>query len=120
MGHEIAHAIAVFRNVKEQSDDRDLLTAALLIPQVASAETLRYALVVGHNEGQEGRIPLHTLRADIDYALSEARTTYGIIGVKVWVYKGMFTDSEDEQLDSRAAGARALRRPARKLWGGRR
>ncbi len=36
----------------------------------------------------DGRVPLHTLRADIDYALSEALTTYGIIGVKVWVYKG--------------------------------
>jgi small subunit ribosomal protein S3 len=37
---------------------------------------------------REGRVPLHTLRADIDYALAEAKTTYGIIGVKVWVYKG--------------------------------
>ncbi|MFN3603986.1 MAG: 30S ribosomal protein S3 [Leptonema sp. (in: bacteria)] len=37
---------------------------------------------------KEGRIPLHTLRADIDYAVSEAETTYGIIGIKVWVYKG--------------------------------
>ena len=36
----------------------------------------------------EGRVPLHTLRADIDYGTSEAKTTYGIIGVKVWVYKG--------------------------------
>jgi small subunit ribosomal protein S3 len=35
-----------------------------------------------------GSIPLHTLRADIDYGTTEARTTYGIIGVKVWVYKG--------------------------------
>ncbi len=37
---------------------------------------------------REGRVPLHTLRADVDYATSEALTTYGIIGVKVWVYKG--------------------------------
>lgn len=37
---------------------------------------------------KEGKIPLHTLRADIDYGFAEARTTYGIIGVKVWVYKG--------------------------------
>jgi small subunit ribosomal protein S3 len=37
---------------------------------------------------REGRVPLHTLRADIDYGTSEAATTYGIIGVKVWVYKG--------------------------------
>ncbi len=37
---------------------------------------------------QEGRLPLHTLKADIDYGFAEARTTYGVIGVKVWVYKG--------------------------------
>jgi small subunit ribosomal protein S3 len=37
---------------------------------------------------REGRVPLHTLRADIDYGFSEAKTTYGIIGIKVWVYKG--------------------------------
>jgi len=37
---------------------------------------------------REGRVPLHTLRADIDYGTSEAKTTYGVIGVKVWVYKG--------------------------------
>ncbi len=37
---------------------------------------------------REGRIPLHTFRADIDYGISEARTTYGVIGVKVWIFKG--------------------------------
>ena len=37
---------------------------------------------------REGRVPLHTLRADIDYGMAEAQTTYGIIGVKVWIFKG--------------------------------
>jgi small subunit ribosomal protein S3 len=37
---------------------------------------------------REGRVPLHTLRADIDYGFAEAKTTYGVIGIKVWVYKG--------------------------------
>jgi small subunit ribosomal protein S3 len=37
---------------------------------------------------REGRVPLHTLRADIDYGFAEAKTTYGQIGVKVWIYKG--------------------------------
>lgn len=47
----------------------------------------------------EGRLPLHTLRADIDYAKSEALTTYGRIGVKVWVYKGdTFPEEEEEEL----------------------
>jgi len=41
---------------------------------------------------REGRVPLHTLRADIDYGLAEAKTTYGIIGVKVWIFKGEIFD----------------------------
>ena len=44
---------------------------------------------------REGRVPLHTIKADIDYGFSEANTTYGIIGVKVWIYKGeMLTKSD--------------------------
>ncbi|HBK55625.1 MAG TPA: 30S ribosomal protein S3 [Xanthomonadales bacterium] len=41
---------------------------------------------------REGRVPLHTLRADIDYGFAEARTTYGVIGIKVWIYKGEIFD----------------------------
>jgi small subunit ribosomal protein S3 len=37
---------------------------------------------------REGQVPLHTLRADIDYGFAEAKTTYGIIGIQVWIYKG--------------------------------
>jgi len=44
---------------------------------------------------REGRVPLHTLRADIDYALSEANTTYGIIGVKVWIFNGEVLSEAD-------------------------
>ena len=44
---------------------------------------------------KEGRIPLHTLRADIDYALSEALTVYGIIGIKVWIFKGEVSGKRD-------------------------
>lgn len=45
---------------------------------------------------REGRVPLHTLRADIDYATSEARTTYGVIGVKVWIFKGEILGTTEE------------------------
>lgn len=46
---------------------------------------------------REGRVPLHTFRADIDYGFAEAKTTYGIIGVKVWIFKGeVFTSDEPE------------------------
>ena len=46
---------------------------------------------------REGRVPLHTLRAVIDYGLAEAKTTYGIIGVKCWVFKGDVGDKEMRQ-----------------------
>ena len=44
---------------------------------------------------REGRVPLHTLRADVDYALAEAKTTYGIIGIKVWIFKGEVLSAKD-------------------------
>ena len=56
--------------------------------RVASAGRLGGAEMSRREWYREGRVPLHTLRADIDYGFSEAETTYGIIGVKVWVYKG--------------------------------
>ncbi|MDZ7684107.1 MAG: 30S ribosomal protein S3 [Gammaproteobacteria bacterium] len=54
--------------------------------EIARSETYR-----------EGRVPLHTLRADIDYALAEANTTYGILGVKVWIFKGEILGQRDEE-----------------------
>lgn len=45
---------------------------------------------------REGRVPLHTLRADLDYGTSEAKTTYGIIGIKVWIFKGEVLGKNDE------------------------
>ena len=47
---------------------------------------------------REGRVPLHTLRADIDYGTSEARTTYGVIGIKVWVFKGEIISKSEQAL----------------------
>jgi small subunit ribosomal protein S3 len=49
---------------------------------------------------REGRVPLHTFRADIDYGLAEARTTYGVIGVKVWIFRGEVFDSQDAAQDA--------------------
>ncbi|PKP85535.1 MAG: 30S ribosomal protein S3 [Alphaproteobacteria bacterium HGW-Alphaproteobacteria-2] len=50
---------------------------------------------------REGRVPLHTLRADIDYALHEAKTAYGIIGVKVWIFKGEIMEHDPQARDRR-------------------
>ena len=52
---------------------------------------------------REGRVPLHTLRADIDYATSTARTTYGAIGVKVWIYKGEIMSHDPMAQDKKLA-----------------
>jgi len=51
---------------------------------------------------REGRVPLHTLRADIDYALKEASTPYGIIGIKVWIFKGEIMEHDPSARDRRA------------------
>src|SRR5215468_5558434 len=57
---------------------------------------------------REGRIPLHTFRADIDYGLSESRTTYGVIGVKVWIFKGeVFDKAQIEQAAAEGESAQA-------------
>jgi small subunit ribosomal protein S3 len=56
--------------------------------KIMSAGRLNGAEIARTEWYREGRVPLHTLKADIEYATSEAETTYGIIGVKVWVYKG--------------------------------
>ena len=57
---------------------------------------------------REGRVPLHTFRADIDYGLGEAKTTYGVIGVKVWIFKGeVFDKNEIAELSAEQEAAQA-------------
>jgi len=56
--------------------------------KIASAGRLNGIEIARSEWYREGRVPLHTLRADIDYGFSEAKTTYGVIGIKVWVFKG--------------------------------
>lgn len=73
---------------------------------------------------REGRVPLHTLRADLDYGVSEAKTTYGVIGIKVWVFKGEVI-GRSEQAGAGTTATQALppagepetRRPARRPAG---
>ena len=56
--------------------------------KIASSGRLNGIEIARNEWYREGRVPLHTLRADIDYGFGEAKTTYGVIGIKVWVYKG--------------------------------
>jgi small subunit ribosomal protein S3 len=56
---------------------------------------------------REGRVPLHTLRAEIDYGLAEAKTTYGVIGVKVWIFKGEVFNQQDTAASETTEGQAA-------------
>jgi small subunit ribosomal protein S3 len=60
---------------------------------------------------REGRVPLHTLRADIDYGTSEAKTTYGVIGIKVWVFKGEIMTKHEQAVMAPSASADTVPAP---------
>lgn len=80
--------------------------------KVMSSGRLNGAEIARTEWYREGRVPLHTLRADIDYATSTAETTYGAIGIKVWVYKGeMLARGEQPEAEVVADDARRARRP---------
>ncbi len=74
--------------------------------KIAVAGRLGGAEMSRRAEYREGRVPLHTLRAEIDYGLAEAKTTYGVIGVKCWVFTGYVSDSRMKQEHLLAPGER--------------
>ena len=81
----------MFRRAMKRAVGNAIRLGALGI-KVNVAGRLNGAEIARSEWYREGRVPLHTLRADIDYGVAEARTTYGIIGIKVWVYKGEIFD----------------------------
>lgn len=112
---------AIAEQMKKRANFRRLLKQRCEAAMQNGAKGVRIS-VAGRLGGAEmsrvfqtrlGSIPLSTLQANVDYACVPSHTTYGTIGIKVWVYKGMFTDAEEEQLDSKAAGARARARGRR-------
>jgi small subunit ribosomal protein S3 len=76
-----------FRRAMKKAVTSSLKSGAKGI-RIATAGRLGGAEMARREWYREGRVPLHTLRADIDYGTAEARTTYGIIGIKVWIFKG--------------------------------
>lgn len=76
-----------FRRVVKQTISRIMKNKALGV-KIMLKGRLDGAEMARQETFREGRVPLHTLRADIDYAYEVARTTYGVIGVKVWIYRG--------------------------------
>ena len=104
----------MFRRAMKRAMQNAMRLGALGI-KIMSAGRLN-GVEIARTEGyREGRAPLHTLRADIDYGFSEAKTTYGVIGVKVWVYKGDHLGRNDAPpvLEPRAEEERRPRGPRR-------
>lgn len=87
------------RRVRHQRAMRRVMQNAMRLGaegiKVRVAGRLNGAEIARSETYAEGRVPLHTLRADIDYATAEAKTTYGIIGVKVWIFKGEILGTEE-------------------------
>lgn len=108
---------ASFRRVQKIAIQRALRAGAkgvktLIAGRLGGAEMARSE---GYSEGQ---VPLHTLRADIDYATAEANTTYGILGIKVWIYHGEVLPGQTREdnlkkLEERFGSQRGGRRPRR-------
>jgi small subunit ribosomal protein S3 len=96
----------MFRRAMKRAVQNALRLGALGV-KVSVAGRLNGAEIARSEWYREGRVPLHTLRADIDYGFAEAKTTYGIIGVKVWIYRGDIFDLHAPQADSKAERSQA-------------
>jgi small subunit ribosomal protein S3 len=92
----------MFRRAMKRAVQNTMRSGALGI-KVRASGRLNGSEIARTEWSREGRIPLHTFRADIDYGFAEARTTYGVIGVKVWIFKGeVFDKSALEGADASA------------------
>jgi small subunit ribosomal protein S3 len=109
----------MFRRAMKRAMQNAMRLGALGI-KIMSAGRLNGIEIARTEWYREGRVPLHTLRADIDYGTSEAKTTYGVIGVKVWVYKGDTLGRNDlpAAVEPRAEEERRPRGPRRDDRGG--
>lgn len=99
----------MFRRAMKRSVQNTMRLGALGI-KVQVAGRLNGGEIARTEWTREGRVPLHTFRADIDYALAEAMTTYGVIGVKVWIFRGEVFDSRQEVATEEAAAPAAAAR----------
>jgi small subunit ribosomal protein S3 len=94
----------MFRRAMKRSVTTALRLGALGI-KVCVSGRLGGAEIARAEWYREGRVPLHTFRADIDYGFAESKTTYGIIGVKVWIFKGEILGNRPEEVTEEIAGA---------------
>ena len=93
----------MFRRAMKRAMQTAMRSGALGI-KIMSAGRLNGIEIARTEWYREGRVPLHTLRADIDYGTAEAQTTYGIIGIKVWVYKGDLLNRNDAPVADLGSG----------------
>lgn len=100
----------MFRRAMKRAVMSTMRSGALGI-KVRLSGRLNGAEIARTETSREGRIPLHTLRADMDYGFGEARTTYGVIGVKVWIFKGEVFD-RDEFVRAPEPDAQQVQAPA--------
>ena len=108
-----------FRRAMKQAIQRTMRAGAKGI-KIAVSGRLGGAEMARNEKYHEGNVPLHTLRADIDYGFAEANTTYGKIGVKVWIYKGEILPEASEAVKELRRSIRALTpevKPARENRG---
>jgi len=110
VAEQLAARVA-FRRAMRKAKDTALRAGALGI-RVQCSGRLGGAEMSRSEFYREGRVPLHTLRADIDYGFFEARTPFGRIGVKVWIYKGDLPTSRAEREAAQAAARAAAQRRA--------
>ena len=89
---------AMFRRVMKRAAQNTMRQGALGV-KIKVSGRLGGAEIARSEWHKEGRVPLHTLRADVDYGLAEAKTTYGIIGVKVWIFRGELIDKKIKEND---------------------
>jgi len=102
----------MFRRAMKRAVMNTMRSGALGV-KVRVSGRLNGSEIARTESSREGRVPLHTFRAEIDYGLAEARTTYGVIGVKVWVFKGEVFDQPEVLLPVEAgAGATPAQEPA--------
>ena len=111
---EQLEARASFRRVQKVAIQRALKAGAkgvktLISGRLGGAEMARSE---GYNEGQ---VPLQTLRADIDYAVAEAHTTYGKLGIKVWIYKGEVFDVQPRALEEKKPARKPFKKDNNKV-----
>ena len=114
-------AVSIAEQLKKRSSFRRIMKMKADSVMTAGAKGVKIQLsgrLGGHEMSRSqdtriGAIPLQTLQANVDYGFVTSMTNYGTIGVKVWVYKGMYTDVTESEVESKAAGARPRARGRR-------